>query len=390
MGLFSGPPITQQTEERATYYAPHVPAVIGSYADVSVTPTTAAQSVAIRTTADLIASLASELPVHVYAGSSDERRAAHMPPELEDPGGDGRGLEDWGYRLLWSWLLTGNAFGDVVDRDTYRLRTVDLFNPDDVTAAIVDGKPKWWVRGHEVPDERFAHWRVNPMAGRLLGLSPIEHHATTIGVSLATSRFGRQWFTDGAHPSGMLYNTEVELTPDQAAEAKARLAEKRGSGEPMVFGKGWQWSNIQITPEESQFLQTQGLSEAQCARIFGPGFPEILGLTDSSSGGRQTYANLVDRRQDLLVLSMNRWLRRYERVLSRFVPRGHWVELNRDALLEATTLERYKAHELALRNRWRTPNEIRRIERITTDIPGGDEPIPVAGARQEADDEPDS
>lgn len=395
MGLFSGGSLARTAprdgdEERATYRAPAVPAYIGSYSDVVVTPTSAAQSVAIRTTTDLIASLGSELPITNYAGSKAKRREVPAPPSLEDPGGDGQGREDWGYRLFWSWLLTGNAVGDVIDRQGEQLLTVDLVNTDDVSVSVLDGKPDWHFNGKHVDDpNRVAHWRVNPIAGRLMGLSPIEHHATTIGTSIATSRFGRQWFHDGAHPSGFLTNEEVELNAEQAAVAKQRVLQSRGSSEPMVFGKGWKWANAQITPEESQFLQTQGLSEAQCARIFGPGFAEILGY---ETGGKMTYSNIVDRRQDLLVFSLNRWLRRYERVLSRFVPRGQWVEVNRDALLEATTLQRYQAHKLALDGQWRTPDEIRVIEHIETTIPGGDMPIkPIAASAstQEASDEPD-
>lgn len=364
MGLFSGNPASraaEPVEARASYVAPRMPVDVGSYNNVVVTPSTAAQSVAIRATVDLIASLGSELPITVYTGSKSARRKVSTPSELEDPGGDGRGREDWGYRLLWSALLTGNMFGDVVDRDGARLRTVDLINPETVTPSVVDGKPKWFVNGSEVEDGRFQHWRVNPVAGHLLGLSPIEHHATTIGISLATSRFGRQWFADGAHPSGLLYNEIVDLDADQAQIAKTRVVATRGSSEPMVFGKGWKWENAQITPEESQFLETQGLSEAQCARIYGPGFAEILGY---ETGGSMTYSNIVDRRQDLLVLSMNRWLRRYERVLSMFTPRPQWVELNRDALLEATTLQRYQAHALALNSGWKVPDEVRDIEHL--------------------------
>lgn len=383
MGFLSGPPLARAqpaVEERATYRAPSMPAFFGNYADVAVTTTTAAQSVAIRSTVDLIASLGSELPITVYTGNKKNRREVPTPAQLEDPGGDDRGREDWGYRLLWSWLLAGNNFADVIDRDAYTLHTVDLFNTDDVTATVLAGEAAFWVNGRKVEDKhKFAHWRVNPIAGRLLGLSPIEHHATTIGVSLATSRFGRQWFEDGAHPSGFLTNEEVNLTPEQADEVKARVVRARGTRDPMVLGKGWGWSNTQITPEESQFLETQGLSEAQCARIFGPGFAEVLGYA-SMGGGSETYANLVDRRQDLLVLSMNRWLRRYERVLSKFTPRTQWVEVNRDALLEATTKQRYEAHKLALDGQWRTPNEVRRIEHIDTDIPGGDEPIKKSSA----------
>ena len=236
-----------------------------------------------------------------------------------------------------------------------------------MTANVVEGKPKWYVNGKDIQAEKLMHWRVNPMAGRLLGLSPIEHHATTIGISLATSRFGRQWFADGAHPSGYLTNSEVPITPELAVEAKAKVLEARGSSEPMVFGKGWGFETAQVTPEESQFLETQGLSEAQCARIFGPGFAEILGY---ETGSKMTYANIVDRRQDLLVLGMNRWLRRYDRVLSKFTAPGQWVSLDREALLEATTLQRYTAHTASLT--WRTANEIRAIEGLEP-VEGGDQ-----------------
>lgn len=370
MGLFSGnrhatPP---PTEERASYFAPTMPAYIGNAAEVVVTPTTAAQSVAIRSAADLIASLGSELPITVYTGTKTDRREIPAPASIEDPGGDDMGREDWGYRLLWSWLLTGNAFGVTVDRDT-----IDLLDPSQISPSIVGGKPVWYVNGAEMPASIFRHWRVNPMPGRLLGLSPIEHHAATIGVSLSTTRFGRDWFRDGAHPAGILKNSKADLPPQEADIAKQRFTASLGGRDPVVLGDGWAWEEVQISPEESQFLQTSGMSEAQCARIFGPGIAEILGY---ETGGKMTYSNIVDRRQDLLVLAMNKWLRRYERVLGRLLPAGQWVELNRDALLEATTLQRFQAHASALGSRWRTVNEVRAIEHLDP-VPWGNEPNPA-------------
>jgi hypothetical protein len=55
-----------------------------------------------------------------------------------------------------------------------------------------------------------------------------------------------------------------------------------------------------VPEEESQFLATQGYTEAQCARIFGPGFAEVLGY---ESGGSMTYANVESRASHLLVYS---------------------------------------------------------------------------------------
>ena len=87
-----------------------------------------------------------------------------------------------------------------------------------------------------------------------------------------------------------------------------------------------------------------------------------------------TYANVVDRRQDLLVFSMGKWIRRADRVFTSLLPRSTLtVRLERDALLETTTIQRYQAHESALRSQWRTINEISQIEDLEP-VAWGDEP----------------
>ena len=312
MGFWSGR--RGEPEERAAVDVPlnaSLSTVLRDFAAADGSMGNAVQSVAVYSTVDLICSLASELPVQAFTGDG---RRIQTPGNVLDPGGDGSGVEDWTYRLLSSWLLAGNAYGAELSWDgrSGRATRVDLIHPDDVTCAIVKGQPVWRVGGVEVKDpSKFQHRRVNPVAGRVLGLSRIEMHASTIGVSLSATRFGRQWFTEGAHPSAMLVNTEVPITAEVAQVAKDRyLAAHRGSREPVVLGKGWEHKQIQISPEESQFLETSGLTEAQCARIYGPGFAEVLGY---ATGGSMTYANVVDRRQDLLVFSMNRCIRRAER-----------------------------------------------------------------------------
>lgn len=336
---------------------------------------TSLQSVAVRTTADLVCSLASELPVSVVR-RDDEKSTVSAPGNLDDPGDDGTGREDWTYRLVLPWLLRGNAYGNEgnYDRRSGRARTLDLIHPDDVSVTVQDGSPKWQVNGEEA-GRAFRHMRVNPVPGRVLGLSIVGLHAQTIGVSLAASRYGQQWFADGAHPSGILANDEVKMTAELSRTAKDRfLAALRGSREPLVLGKGWSYEALQVSPNESQFLETQGFTEAQCARMFGPGFAEVLGY---DTGGSMDYSNIVNRRQDLLVLSMNKWLRRVERVLSSLVAPSLRVRINREGLLESTTLQRYQAHGLALSSQWLTVNEVREIEGRPP-VPWGDEPVMTA------------
>jgi HK97 family phage portal protein len=344
------------------------------------------QSVAVRGAVDLIASVASELPVDVFRGRGATREELRLPGYLEDPDGSEQGLPDWCYRVLVSWLLRGNLYGDVLERGPGGvLRQVDLFHPDRVSPQVEDGVVRWFTQGKEIPAGRMLHRRVNPMPGWILGLSPVAYHAWTIGLSLTATRFGLQWFQDGAHPSGVLRNTETTLDKTQADTVKDRfLAALRGTREPVVLGKGWEWQQLQLNPEESQFLETQGFSAAECARMFGPGIAEILGY--GGEGSTLTYANVVDRDLHVLKYALNRWLRRLERLLSEFLPRPQYVRFNRDALLEMDMLRRYQAHAIALDKRFKVVNEVRDKEDMPP-VEWGDEPNAVPGAAPEPSDE---
>ncbi|WP_189243167.1 phage portal protein [Planobispora rosea] len=352
--------------------------VRSSYDQVDLSRTeTSLQKVAVWSSVDLIASLASELPIDVYRGEGTDRTLLKTPTWLLDHGADEHGVEDWLFQLLMSLLLRGNVYGIIRDRnrrgDSFPT-AVELLHPDHVTVRLVDGEAVFAFDGRDIPKTDLFHRRAYPLPGVVLGLSPIANHATTIGLGIAVTRFGAQWFNDGAHPGGMLTNTEVDMTPDLARTAKERfMAALRGTREPVVLGKGWNYQQIQIAPEESQFLETHQFTGAECARIFGPGLAEVLGY---ESGGSMTYSNVESRSTHLLVYALNRWLRRTERILTAMLPRGQYAQFNRDALLQTTTLTRFQAHEIALRNGWATVNEVRAIE-DRPPVPWGDQPNPA-------------
>ncbi|MFI5955821.1 phage portal protein [Cryptosporangium sp. NPDC051539] len=352
------------------------PSMLSSFANaLPRTPQAGLQKVAIWASVVLISSLGSTLPLQHYRGEGDHAKQLPLTPFLEDPSGEGYGASDWLQQMFFALLLAGNVTGDVLARGgPSGLPTqILLLAPGDAIGwrDPQDGKVTWRVHGKERPAANIWHRRAYPMSGQVMGLSPIEQHALTIGQGLSAARYGAQWFTDGAHPSALLTNDEAQLNRGQALEAKLRFLQAlRGRREPVVFGRGWKYQAIQVSAEESQFLQTQGYTSAECARIYGPGMPEVLGY---ETGGTLTYQNREQRVLDLLAYTLDPWLARAERWLSALLPAGEYVRFERAALLRTSTLDRYRAHALALANRWLTVNEVRAIE-DQPPVPWGDQP----------------
>lgn len=341
------------------------------------------QKVAVWACVNLVRSIAETLPVDVFSGRGADKRPVRMPRFLSDPQGDGHGLSDWCGQVVYSLMLRGNVFGLVADRDAVsgRPTQIVLQHPDEVTVCreSSSGGLVWRVCGRLVEPGVMWHKRVNAVPGYPLGLSPIAVHALTIGVGVAAMRFGAQWFEDGAHPSGLL-TYEQSLRENEAETAKARfLAAVRGTREPVVLGRGWQFKPIQLNPNESQFLETNSYTSAECCRIFGPALADVFGYETGKSG--LTYSNIEQRSLDLLTYAADPWLVRLERMLSELLPTPQYVRFNRAALVKTDLLTRYRAHEIALANQWKVVNEVRDDEDLPP-VPWGDTPVPPLKSTQ--------
>lgn len=333
------------------------------------------QKIAVWACVCLTATIAECMPTEVFDGDGPDKSVMPMPSWLADLAGDGHGLPDWLFQAVFSAMLRGNIYGLTLQDFQSRAGTptlIQLQHPDmvSVLAPFSGGPPEWRVAGREVPAGEMWHRRVFPVPGRLLGASPIEYGGSTISLAVATTKFGLQWFHEGAHPSGILTN-DAKLDQGQARTAKERfMASLVGTREPAVLGNGWKYQTIQVAPNESQFLETAGFTSAECCRLFGPGYAQIFGY---ETGESLTYANVEQRSLDMLTYAVDPWLVRLERMLSLLLPGGQHLKFNRGGLLRSDLLTRYQAHEIALRNKMQTINEVRAIE-DQAPVPWGSNP----------------
>jgi HK97 family phage portal protein len=349
--------------DRALWQVGDMP-VASTYAAVPVNPTTALQHSAVWACVNLIAGSISTLPLYAYRrGERDP--LPDLPLLLRQPSAT-MNLPDWLYAALQSLLLSGNCYGQIVDRAGAGLlpAQVELLAPDRVQVTA-ESAVVYRLDGQEVDPASIWHVKAFTSAGNVIGLSPIAHARQAVGLGLAAEKYGAQWFGDSATPSGLL-TTDQRIDPKTAETLKMRWnARHRGNRDIAVLGDGARFQPVSINPEESQFLESTRANVATVARYFGVQ-PELIG---GESGGSLTYANVEQRALDFLQFGLAPWLVRLETAISGLLSSTTTVKFNAGALVRTDLLTRYQAHESAIRAGWKLRSEVRELE----DLP------PVAG-----------
>lgn len=333
-----------------------------SDAGVAVNERTALQLSAVWACVSLITDLIASMPVDVYTERNGVRRPVDKKPNIiASPSLRGLTRREWVSQAMHSLLINGNAFGVITSEINGRIEAVEWVSP--VNFSVYEpselAPPIYYLDGQIIPSNKVVHLRANLVPGSVVGLSPIEYQAQTIGIGLAAQKFGAQWFGQGAHPSALL-TTDHPLKPEQADAMKKRwIAALRGNREPAVMGAGIKYTAVQVTPNESQFLETTMANLGEIARIFKVPV-ELIG--GAAEGSAVTYANREERGLDLLAFNIQPWLTKLEDALDALLPPGQFVKFNVDAMLRVDLITRFQAHAIALQNHFETLDEVRDLE----------------------------
>jgi HK97 family phage portal protein len=356
------------TQDRALFNIGDIPPV-QSWAGVAVNPDTALRLSTVWGCVRLLADSVSTLPVDVYR--DDERDPLPTPRLLARPSADHPELADWLWAIMASLLLRGNAWGMVSDRAGGGLlpAQVDLLDPDRV--GVQEGRdatPVIRVDGQEVDRSELFHVKAYPVAGSILGMSPIAYARESIGLGLAAERFGAQFFGEGAVPAGVIESDQPLKREAAEALMATWMMRHQSRHKPAVLG-GAKYRNITIAPEEAQFVETQRFNVSTICRFFG--IPAAM--MGGETAGHEDYSSPEMRSTEMLVWVLRPWLHRLERAISsQLLPRTQRARFNPGAMVRADLKTRYEAHAIALASGFLTVNEVRVLE----DRP----PLPEGGA----------
>ena len=254
------------------------------------------------------------------------------------------------------WRLFRNARGEVTN--------IQVLNPWECVEDP-DNKVLHW-RGKDLKSTEFYHLRLMRVPGRTNGLGPIQACRQELAGVRDLRDYASGWFTSGDVPSGVLKTDQV-LSEQQAKEYKATWLARDGHS-VTVLGNGVAYEPVLLNPEDAQFIQSQQFSVTRVASLFGIPAHLLLAAVEGSS---MTYTNVSQADLTFVRWTLMRYLREIEEAFSSILPGLQTARFNLDALLRPDTKTRYESHEIALRAKFLTPNEVRALEGLAP-ITGGD------------------
>jgi HK97 family phage portal protein len=326
---------------------------------------TALRLAPVYSATSLIANLIATAPKAGYRESSPGVLAKLSPqPQLvTNPAPFFGSCIPWWHQGVASVLLTGNAYGYVVDIDSAGVPTkVIWMHPNDVTIIEEQNDmlhtPQFFWRGRLLDPMFVVHVPGYVMPGSIKGLSPIGLFKTQIETGLSAQDFQLDWYNNGAAPSGWFKNTAQTLKDGDADKIKSRFKASVKNRDLLVTGNDWAFEALSVPADQAQFLQAIQANATTVASIFHVA-PEDVGGT---TGHPLTYKTLEQDGIKLNTRALRPWASRFEEVLSNLLPRPQFVSVDLDGLARGTVIERMQAHQVALLAGLETNDEGRAIE----------------------------
>jgi HK97 family phage portal protein len=208
------------------------------------------------------------------------------------------------------------------------------------------------------------HIRRFTMPGNPDGLSPIRQAAIGIGMGLAAEDYGYRYFKDSANPSAII--STKENVDDEAVlrNQKAWIASHGGRRRPAFLSGGFDYKQISINPNESQFLETRKFQRSEISMMFGIP-PHMIGDVEKET----SWGTGIEQQSiGFVTYTLRPWLACIEQVFTDLLPGGQFVRFDVNALLRGDVKARSEYYKNMVQISAMSPDDVRAGEEM--------EPIP--------------
>jgi HK97 family phage portal protein len=342
-------------------------------AGVAVSETTALNISVVWACVRVISETIGSLPWFTYRKTDDGGR--NRAPEheiyslLHDAPNPEMTAMTWKETSLAHCLLWGNHYSEIVRDEREHVAALFPITPDRVTVRRRDnGDIDYEISNgekapsHLRPDQMF-HVPGLGFDG-LVGYSVVHKARESLGLAMASERFGASFFGNGAHAGGFLKHPG-HLSPTAQKNLRESIeAVHRGSENAHKIGlleEGMDWVSRSVPPNDAQFLETRHFSVEEICRWFRVQPHKVQHLL------RSTFSNIEHQSIEHVTDTLRPWCIRLEQEANRKLLRPSekgrvYTEHLMDALLRGDALSRSQALEVQYRNGVLLGDEWRSIE----------------------------
>ena len=294
--------------------------------------------------------------------------------------------------------LRGNFYARSLERTDGHVAGLLPLSPDRVTPrALPSGRLQYEHRRQDGAVDVYAQGDIHHRRGLsmdgIVGLSPIEYNALTLGLAAAGDAYVSNTFSGSAVPPFALRHPAVLEEPDQDRLRKS-LAKYTAGDKYLILEEGMEVSPLGISARDAQILDTRKASKEDIAAIFNV----PLHMLQIASPGAVSYASVEMNDLGFVLHTLLPWARSNEQAISRDLLSDReqaflYAEYSLDALLRGDSAARAAFYRALAELEAITPNEVRRKENMPP-LPGGNQvvkvpPKPAPRDRTDEDDERD-
>ena len=313
--------------------------------------------------------------------------------------GGGRSLvtDHWAYRLFsrrpnrfhnpFTWrelgqghlVLRGNFFNEIVDGPDGSVLELVPRHPDRVRVDLLDNDSWRYIYTQRdgtqrvIRRDKMFHIRGLSSDG-ILGISPIQQQAETIGGAIGAQEYGNRFFQNDAKPSGGWIEFPGKIadkaTRDVLTESIKNAISGQNRHRMLTLDQGMKYHEVGMSNKDSQFLESRGYSRTEIAGIFRVP-PHMIG--DLS---RATFSNIEQQSIDFWMGTMLPWCERWEAAVEDLIGEDEGLEVEFDFrnLMRGDATSRAAYAHAGVLDGWLTRNEAREQEGLDP-IDGLDEPL---------------
>jgi len=331
---------------------------------------------AVLACVEAVAGNIAALPVYVFRRTDEGRELDRAHPVMRLIRNGPNRHQTWSDFAQWlvaSTLLRGNGLAEIVTDERGAVVELAPVPWEHVSVQLLpSGRLGYDIseitaigggtgRVRRLLDDEVLHLRDRSDDG-LVGRSRLQRAASVVDQAVSLQNFAGSMWRNGINPSGVIEHPAHFKDDEDRKRFRDAFEQAYGgsnnAARAIVLEFGMQWKQLSVSPEDAELLASRRFTVEELARLYQVP-PPIIG--DLSHG---TFTNAETMLRLFAMFTLAGWIKKIESEFARSVFSAasratHELEIDFSGFLRGDPEVRWASHEIAVKNRILTPNEVR-------------------------------